>query len=134
MAIDPQQQSNAPPPASGSEASASHLEVALALAAKGYPVFPGCWPDPRGACGCHHKWDTDEKRYVDHQGRDIGKAPLTRHGVDDATLDEDQIRQWWEQWPEANVLLGLQPSGLGMIDPDSDEALAEVRRLGIQAT
>jgi Bifunctional DNA primase/polymerase, N-terminal/YspA, cpYpsA-related SLOG family len=37
-----------------------------------------------------------------------GKLPLIPkrsggHGVHDATLDPDQIRSWWERWPDANI-------------------------------
>jgi archaellum biogenesis ATPase FlaH len=31
------------------------------------------------------------------------KTPLTKHGFKDATMDEKQIRQWWEMWPDANI-------------------------------
>ncbi|NOT02775.1 MAG: bifunctional DNA primase/polymerase [Phycisphaerales bacterium] len=32
-----------------------------------------------------------------------GKHPRTRHGVNDASSDPDQIRTWWKRWPNANV-------------------------------
>jgi putative DNA primase/helicase len=32
-----------------------------------------------------------------------GKHPLTEHGSKDATLDEQQIRKWWQKWPWANI-------------------------------
>ncbi len=32
-----------------------------------------------------------------------GKHPLTKHGSKDATLDEQQIREWWKKWPWANI-------------------------------
>jgi hypothetical protein len=32
-----------------------------------------------------------------------GKEPLTKHGFQDATRDERQIRQWWKQHPNANI-------------------------------
>lgn len=31
------------------------------------------------------------------------KEPLTAHGFKEASLDEAQIRQWWKQWPNANI-------------------------------
>jgi Bifunctional DNA primase/polymerase, N-terminal len=36
-----------------------------------------------------------------------GKHPRTRHGVNDATTDRDQINAWWAEWPDANV--GIAP-------------------------
>ena len=34
-----------------------------------------------------------------------GKLPLTEHGALDASLDPAQIREWWKQWPNANIAL-----------------------------
>ncbi len=31
------------------------------------------------------------------------KAPLTANGFHDATTDVEQIREWWRQWPDANI-------------------------------
>jgi hypothetical protein len=71
----------------------NHLQQeAMRLAALGYKVFP-CVPR--------------EKR------------PLTRHGVHDATTNEQQIEIWWDQWPNANI--GLSTDGLIVIDVDAKE-------------
>src|SRR5579871_4664295 len=32
-----------------------------------------------------------------------GKIPLTHNGSKDASLNESQVRAWWQQWPEANI-------------------------------
>jgi hypothetical protein len=50
--------------------------AALAYARRGRPIFP-----------C----------------KEGGKEPLTRHGFKDATTDEEQIRQWWKKYPDANI-------------------------------
>lgn len=40
------------------------------------------------------------------------KAPLTQHGLKDASKDPEQIRQWWKMFPDANVAIALgKPSG-----------------------
>lgn len=39
-----------------------------------------------------------------------GKAPLTENGHKDATTDAVKIREWWGQWPNANI--GV-PAGAG---------------------
>lgn len=70
------------------------LDHALAYAAKGYFIFP---------CECR------------------GKKPLTSNGHKDATTDERIIRQWWTKWPDANIGLALEPSGLLAIDMDRHE-------------
>lgn len=50
-----------------------------------------------------------------------GKEPLIPRkqggrGVDDATLDEAQIREWWGKWPDANV--GGRCDGFVVVDVD----------------
>ena len=32
-----------------------------------------------------------------------GKYPITRHGVKDATADQEQIDDWWTEHPDANI-------------------------------
>lgn len=57
------------------------------------------------------------------------KEPLTKHGFQDAALDEEIIRGWWKKWPEANI--GI-PTGVAFwaldVDPrhGGDESLAEL--------
>lgn len=65
------------------------LEAALAYAAHGWPVFP--------------------------VGRD--KAPLTKHGFQDASTHPELIREWWREHPDGNVALGI-PQGLVVLDFD----------------
>ena len=49
----------------------------------------------------------------------IGKHPRTKHGFHEATRDQEQISQWWTQWPDANigVRTGAE-SGIVVIDID----------------
>lgn len=45
-----------------------------------------------------------------------GKVPLTPRGVHDATRDEEEIRRWFERWPEANVGAAMgRPFGDGFL-------------------
>ena len=67
------------------------LDAALAWADRGVPVLP-VWPG--------------------------GKAPLTRHGVHDATTDPAQLRRWWAPWPDANVAIATGAPGLDVLDVD----------------
>jgi len=48
-----------------------------------------------------------------------GKTPLTQHGVDDATTDEELIINWWRLWPDANIGIATGPSGLAVLDVDA---------------
>lgn len=51
------------------------------------------------------------------------KAPLTAHGLKDATTDEKQIRKWWGNHPNANIGIacGKVSGGIVAIDVDVDE-------------
>lgn len=71
----------------------SMLNAALAAAKRGWAVFP-----------LHPK----------------SKAPYKgSHGVNDATTDETQIRQWWKQTPSANIALTCgEASGVFVLDVD----------------
>lgn len=50
---------------------------------------------------------------------DSNKKPLTSHGFRDATVDEAQIRSWWQRWPEASIGWVPGPSGHVVIDLDA---------------
>src|SRR4051794_20200575 len=71
------------------EAPVSLLDHALALAAKGCPVFPL---------------------------ELASKKPLIRGWPGLATNDADLIRAWWARWPDANV--GIHCRGLLVVDVD----------------
>src|SRR5947209_4178613 len=49
------------------------------------------------------------------------KKPLTPNGFKDASLDEQQVRDWWARWPEAMIGVPTGPvSGLDVLDLDLD--------------
>ena len=71
-------------------------EEAVKYAAEGIPVFPV---------------------------KPLDKMPLTPHGVDDATTALEQIDQWWDRWPDANI---ATPTGVTVavdIDIDTSEGI-----------
>jgi len=90
--------------------TASKRDHALELVKKDLYVIPLCWPRD-GVCACGRN----------HQGHDIGKAPLTPKGVNDSSNAVRQVWEWWERWPEANPGVDLDRSGLLVIGPDSGE-------------
>lgn len=80
------------------------LRAALAYAARGWHVFP--------------------------QAKN-GKAPLLEHGHKDASTDAARINAWWSRWPDANIGVSVEASGLFVLDvdckdgkPNGHEALA----------
>jgi len=64
---------------------------ALGYANNGIPVFPLNWPIGE-TCSCG-KQDCPSP----------GKHPLTPHGFKDATTDPELVKDWWTQWPDANI-------------------------------
>lgn len=52
-----------------------------------------------------------------------GKKPLTEHGCKDATIDQKQIKAWWDKFPSANV--GIACGQVIVIDVDQDESKGE---------
>jgi hypothetical protein len=87
----------------------SVTSAALVYVRQGWPVFPCHTPmRMRVPCSCGH---------VDCSS--AGKHPRVRGGLHAATLDEGQVRRWWQRWPGANV--GIRTgaaSGLVVIDVD----------------
>ena len=65
---------------------------ALKLASRGLSVLP-MHSAHRGRCTCA-KGNACER---------AGKHPTTRHGVNDATTDGEQIDRWWTEQPDANI-------------------------------
>lgn len=68
------------------------VEAALKYAELGWPVLPLHTPNGDGSCSCKNQ-----------NCERIGKHPRVLHGVNDATVDEEIIKQWWEKWPDANI-------------------------------
>jgi hypothetical protein len=83
------------------------LDAALRYAALGWAVFP-VHGVVDGRCACNRKRCTSP-----------AKHPVTKNGFKDATEDEDQIRRWWTQRPNANVAVATGScSGLWVLDVD----------------
>ena len=48
-----------------------------------------------------------------------GKHPITRHGVNDSTIDDEQIVKWWTEHPDANIGVAAgRESGILVLDID----------------
>jgi len=89
--------------------SVTMINHALAYAKKGWPVFPVWWPIDTHVCACGERDNCAS----------IGKHPITKNGHTNATTDADQITQWWEQYPSANIGLATgKQSGVSVLDID----------------
>lgn len=94
-------------------------DAALRYFDMGLKPIPLCWPDEDGNCGCPKKHT---------KPKEIGKAPMLGNKYQDVEVTEDKIEQWWDQWPEANIGILLEPSNLLVVDLDGEEALKEGER------
>lgn len=100
---------------------------ALNYAADGFAVFPVYEPQiimaglvPVCSCG---KLDCR------------GKHPRTINGVKDASVDPEQIKRWWEKWPNASIGIATgKVSRLAVVDLDGPEGIASGNRLRLFST
>ena len=84
-----------------------NLKLALTYARKGWHVFP-VHSIRNGVCSCG-----------DSKCENPGKHPRTRHGLNDASKDEQQVSQWWTEMPDANIGIRTgEVSGISVLDID----------------
>lgn len=102
----------------------TNLELALTYARKGWYVFP-VYSMQEGVCSCGN---TDCKS--------PGKHPRTQHGVNDATNDEQQVTQWWQENPDANIGVRTgKVSGISVLDIDKDKGgFVSIKEFDVPAT
>jgi hypothetical protein len=67
------------------------LAAALRYAEHGIPIFPVHHP-LNGGCSCRKT-----------NCGSVGKHPMIKGWKEKATTDLDQISEWWEKWPDANI-------------------------------
>jgi hypothetical protein len=115
----------------GSHVSLGELgEAAVHYARNDIPIFPVWNPTENGGCACSEGLDCS--RAAKHP---IGF--LVPQGLRDASTDPDQIREWWGQYPEANIGMPTGAwTGVVVLDVDSEKGgfesfLALVRRHGV---
>lgn len=92
--------------------------AALEYIKRAWFVFPVHSIGDDGACSCGRAC-----------GRP-GKHPRVPNGFKEATLDDEQVRAWWMQWPDANIGIDCGRSSLLIIDVDprnnGEETLADL--------
>lgn len=99
------------------------LEAALRCAAAGWRVFPVWWPlfDENGeccGCACGYQYTGDAKEDKRHPTGKHPCADLAPEGHHSSTCDEATIRSWFDVYPDINLGLDLDGSGLVAIDVD----------------
>ncbi len=58
------------------------------------------------------------------------KRPLTTHGLKDATKDKDRIKDWWGQWPDAQMGVPVgENTGSFVLDVDLPDGPATLAQL-----
>jgi Bifunctional DNA primase/polymerase, N-terminal/AAA domain/Primase C terminal 1 (PriCT-1) len=88
------------------------LTEALTYVQRGWSVFPLHTPTSTGGCSCGKSGCSDP-----------GKHPRTGHGFKDATTDRATVEGWWKKWPEANIGIATEASGLVVVDVDTEGTL-----------
>lgn len=76
------------------DSNVSMIAAALDFAERGFPIVPMHNP-VGGGCSC----GSDCKSPGKHPRIATGKG----HGA--ATCDDEQVRQWWATWPDANIAM-----------------------------
>lgn len=115
---------------STSDGDSEMMEAALHYARNDIPIFPAWNPTENGGCACPKGLDCS--RPAKHP---IGL--LVPQGLRDATTDPDQIREWWGQYPEANIGMPTGKwTGIVVLDVDPEKGgfeslLALARRYGV---
>ncbi len=103
----------------------SKLNLALTYARIGWHVFPVWSVDKHGNCRCGKPNDAP-----DHKPGKHPHGKLAPHGHNDATTDEDTIRDSWTRDPDAGIGVSLATSGLLAVDIDPSnggwESLAKI--------
>jgi putative DNA primase/helicase len=95
-------------PAQDGNQMSNKIDGAIALAKRGWHVFPTHSTDEAGVCTCGNP-----------ECGSAGKHPRTPSGLKDATTDPDTIRSWWGRWPDANIAVRTgAESGLFVLDTD----------------
>ena len=122
-------------PQPGTDDNDRHLRAALRFAQEGYAVFPAHEPifDKAGQCiGCtcekykrseeYHQVLIERRKEHEFDPNYIcpqpGKCPRVKWR-ESSTTNADQIRQWWNWWPTANIGIDCGKSGLLTIDLDT---------------
>lgn len=92
----------------------NNLDHALEYVKIGWAVLPLHSPNESGNCSCGNKGC-----------KSVGKHPRIDEWQNNATTDENIIRDWWTKWLDANMGINLEKSGIIAIDLDRHKPEAD---------
>lgn len=82
-----------------------------------WPIVPLHRPTAASGCSCRRG----------NQCPAIGKHPRTRHGLRDATTNDETLERWAATWPDANIGVATGPgagaAGIAVIDIDGERGM-----------
>lgn len=97
--------------------SQSKAEAALFYTSLGWALLP-LHNIMQGKCSCGIS-----------DCRSPGKHPRLAHGVKEASNDPEQVKTWWEQWPDANIGIAAgNASGILLLDVDGEEGIEVIKK------
>ena len=96
------------------------LHLALSLAELGWHVLPLTWTKKRPLANCDRCEPRRGKPAHDPAGCPCSPAGRWCHGVRAATIDPDRLTTWWTTEPRAVPGVATGPSGLCLVDIDTD--------------
>lgn len=100
----------------------SMLPYAIAYARRGFRIFPVHEIEADNECSCGERGCSS-----------AGKHPRFSGWQESATTDEDQIREWWRQWPSANIGVKCgRDSNLTVLDVDGEEGRETLQALELE--
>lgn len=92
----------------------SLMAAALSYAAIGWEILPCWWAEKNEAgalrCACGNPECKSPAKHPIYK--------LVTHGQNSSTRDAGLLKDWWERFPQANIAVFLEPSGLCAIDID----------------
>jgi len=89
-------------------------EILYGYVANGWHIFPVCWFDDNKKCACGYR---DPNTHKPHEGNNIGKAPITTHGLKDATTTRAGVDEFIRKYPKANWAGWFPGQAIYDIDP-----------------
>ena len=100
-------------------------KAAVKYARKGWPVFP-LHTAIDGKCSCGNSKCNESNSVGKHPRFD--KKTLD-HGFKNATTNVEQVKAWWERWPDANIGVATGVKSFVVLDVDGSKGKKSLKAL-----